>query len=127
VHRNRVRKHGLFPLWHYASRKQVGRNLESVDASLLCALYDYKRRVSSDAGEPGTTHEYQRRRILWRMWHYEKADGDVTVDAFPFITYDRRQDGFSKTSFLWRFFRYEKSAESKKLDLLFLPLIRKEP
>jgi hypothetical protein len=47
------------------------------------------------------------------------------VDLFPAITWDRRDDGYRKTSFLWRLFRYERDAEGeKKLDILFIPIVR---
>jgi len=47
------------------------------------------------------------------------------VDIFPAFTYDHKTDGLKKTSFLWRFFRYEQAAnKEKKLDLLFIPLRR---
>jgi hypothetical protein len=45
---------------------------------------------------------------------------------FPSMTYDTRTDGFSKASFLWRFYRYERHPGNvgADLDLLFLPLKR---
>ena len=62
---------------------------------------------------------------MWRLWHYEKLNGDVSVDVFPSFTYDRKTDGFKKVSFLWRFFRYEREANGEtKVDALFIPLKR---
>lgn len=47
------------------------------------------------------------------------------MDVFPAITCDVRTDGFSKTSFLWRLYRFERHSEGGvDLDLLFLPLSR---
>ena len=115
----RERGHGAFPLWSakHIDDPQRGR----IDAhSLLWFLYD--RRAETGAEKP---HAYVRHRVLWRLYHYEKLDGDVSVDVLPGITYDARKDGFRKTSFLWRVFRWEKSPDGKrKLDLLFLPLLR---
>ena len=66
-------------------------------------------------------------RILWRLWHYERLDGDVSVDSFPFITYDRKTDGFRRVSFMWRVFRHTRTPEGgTDLDILFLPLRRAE-
>ena len=83
------------------------------------AVVSCKRQ--SGAAPDGAGRDYTRKRLLWRLWHYEKLNGDVSVDAFPAVTYDSRKDGFRKVSFLWRVFRYERGAESRKLDILFLP------
>lgn len=119
---------GFFPVWGRDDERRMvfeGNDLRE-DAtcekfSILYFLYD-RRYEYSETKE----HEYIRKRVLWHLWHYEKLNGDVSVDVFPAITYDRRADGFKKTSFLWRFFRYEKSPEGgRKLDLLFLPILRR--
>jgi hypothetical protein len=120
---------GLFPLWSSGAtvdtRLDGTRLREQEDSSLLLALYDTKREVESGAGTTAKPLDYTRRRILWRVWHYEKRNGDVSVDIFPAITYDTHTDGFSKTSFLWRLFRYEKRPDGGvDFDLLFLPLKR---
>jgi hypothetical protein len=65
-----------------------------------------------------------RSRVLWRLWHYERSNGDVSVDIFPAITYDTKTNGFKSASFLWRCFRYERGKDGKKLDLLFVPIMR---
>jgi hypothetical protein len=88
------------------------------------ALYDTRRELTPKT-DAAPALDYARRRILWRLWHYEKRDGDVSVDIFPFITYDTHPDGFSKTSFLWRLYRYERHPDGGvDLDVLFLPLKR---
>jgi hypothetical protein len=120
--------HSLFPLWQAETRTKTrldGAPLSQTDeSSLLYPLYDTKRNcVAADGKTPAL--DYTRRRVLWRVWHYEKRNGDVSVDLFPFITYDARTDGFRKTSFLWRLYRYEKSQSGKvSFDLLFIPLRR---
>ena len=117
---------GFFPLCssesHLETRLDGTRIRESSESALLLALYDTKKEFTpkTDTSQP---LDYVRRRILLRLWHYEKRNGDISVDIFPSITYDTHTDGFSKTSFLWRFYRYEKHPNGAvDLDLLFLPL-----
>ena len=70
-------------------------------------------------------HRYKKRALLWRFWHWEELNGDVSLDVFPGFTYDSKTNGYSKTSFLWRFFRYENDpAKGEKVDLLFIPVWR---
>ena len=81
----------------------------------------WSSRDEKIAGE----HEYSKRALFWRLWHYETLNGDSTTDIFPFITYDSKKNGYRKTSFLWRFFRYENDPEKgKKVDLFFIPVWR---
>ena len=119
-----TRKHGAFPFWSYAAQSTPVQGKESVKSSLLLLLYDYKHDIGgSSQAKPVGTNDYTRARVCWRLWHYERLNGDVSVDVFPAFTYDRKTDGFKKTSFLWRFFRYERDTEgAKKLDVLFVPL-----
>ncbi len=64
-------------------------------------------------------------RVLWRLWHREEEDGNVTLDMFPGFTYDMKTNGYTKTSFLWRLFRYENDPEKGvSADLLFVPIRR---
>lgn len=121
-----VKKHGFFPLWHYAKTDWLGRDHHSIDGSILLLLYDYQRRVTPACAADEATNDYTRARVLWRIWHYERSNGNVSVDMFPAITYDSKPNGFRKVSFLWRLFRYEKGPEGKKLDVCFLPIIRKD-
>ncbi len=119
---------GLFPLWSSTSRLETrldGTRLrEDSDTAWLLALYDTRRKFAQ-ATPTAKPLDYERRRILWRLWHYEKRGGEVSVDVFPSITYDTHPDGFSKTSFLWRLYRYERHPDGGvDLDLLFLPLRR---
>ena len=119
----------LFPLWSHERTRGVMFELpsgeKSLDAELetfsaLLFLYDYRREAVPEEG-----HDYARRRVLWRLYHYEKLNGDESTDVFPAITYDRRKDGYRKFSFLWRLFRYERDPEKgTTLDVLFLPLRR---
>ena len=81
-------------------------------------------RASTIIREQPDPEAYVRSRVRWRMWHYERAGDEVSVDVFPAVTYDRRGNEFKKVSFLWRLFRYERDKDQRKLDLLFLPVLR---
>ena len=88
--------------------------------SVLWRLWDRRREFDAVSG-----HEYERTRVLWRLYHDETLDGDRSIDVFPGITIDRRKDGYRKTSVLWRLFRYEDDPEKgESLDVLFLPILR---
>ena len=70
-------------------------------------------------------HDYSKRSLFWRLYHREELNGDATTDVFPFITRDVKKDGYTNTSFLWRFFRYESDPKKgTSLDLFFIPLCR---
>ena len=83
----------------------------------------YYHEWESDAMK-GTSKQCHR--VLWKLWDWEEENGDVSLDVFPGFTYDSKKNGYSKTSFLWRFFRWESDPERKKksLDLFFIPLWR---
>jgi hypothetical protein len=118
-----ARDHGCFPLWTYTHLKTPVGGDETF-GSLLMPFYDYNTSIKP-AESPGVQPQtYVRRRVLWRFWHYERNNDTVSVDIFPAITYDRAADGNRRWAFLWRAFRYEKGPEGRKLDLLFIPLLR---
>ena len=122
--RDRIRENGFFPLWSYERTLRGDGDRTNVAASVLLWLWDTKRELAP-AGRSGARHEYIRTRVLWRLWHYERLNGDVGVDLFPGFTFDRKSDGYKKISWLWRVFRYERGADgSRKLDVLFIPLRR---
>ena len=123
--RNHLRRNGAFPLWSYRRDEWPEKKRTDVESSCLLLLFDYLRRSQPAEEDASATDEYVRSRVLWRMWHYERANDDVSVDVFPSITYDRRGQDFKKVSFLWRLFRYERDEDSRKLDLLFLPIVRR--
>lgn len=88
--------------------------------SLLMFLYKGEHRSDKEEGTSYASH-----RVLWKLWDWEEENGDVSLDVFPGFTYDSKKNGYSKTSFLWRFFRYENDPEKgKKVDLLFIPVWR---
>ncbi len=93
---------------------------EEGDTSLLLLLYNGEHRSDTAKGTSYTSHK-----VLWKLWDWEEENGDVALDVFPGFTYDSKTNGYSKTSFLWRFFRYENDPEKgKKVDLLFIPVWR---
>jgi hypothetical protein len=122
-------RNSSFPFWSYVAKSTPAKDISKVEGSVGVLLYDYRHEVGPARGtKSGGTNDYTRARVLWRLWHYERLNGDVSVDVFPAITYDRKTDGYKKTSFLWRFYRYERAAAgSRKLDLLFIPLMRTGP
>lgn len=121
--RTDTRTHGVFPLWSYTAAATPAEGKASVDGSTFGWLYDYKHEI--ERAPAAKARDYTRARVLWRLWHYERLNGDVSVDVFPGFTHDRKTDGYQKTSWLWRLFRYEGDAEgARKLDVLFVPLKR---
>ena len=81
--------------------------------------------VWSSRDEKFEGHDYSKRALFWRLYHREELNGDATTDVFPFITRDAKKDGYTNTSFLWRFFRYENDPKKgTSLDFLFIPLMR---
>ncbi|WP_372808697.1 hypothetical protein [Pontiella sp.] len=116
--RRRIGK-GFWPLYASKVRDDLEKDKRENTSSLLLALYDTRREQ-----QPG--HDYLRRRVLWRLWHYEKLNGDSSTDVFPGITVDRYDSGYFKCSLFWRLFRYENNPETgkKEMDLLFVPLKR---
>lgn len=116
VNRMEDKSNGFFPVWSYSSRKNLESGRIDSDGALLFWLFDSKYEKY-----PERDHEYIRKRVLWRLYHYEKLDGDVSVDVFPFITYDRRKDGNKHFSFMWRLFSYQKKKDGLKVHVLFIP------
>lgn len=91
---------------------------EEGDTSLLLLLYNGEHRSDTVKGTSYTSHK-----VLWKLWDWEEENGDVALDVFPGFTYDAKTNGYSKTSFLWRLFRYENDPEKgRKVDLLFIPV-----
>lgn len=102
-----------------ATREKISDSEEG-DTSLLMLLYNGEHRADTAKGTSYTSH-----RVLWKLWDWEEENGDVALDVFPGFTYDSKTNGYSKTSFLWRFFRYENDPEKgRKVDLLFIPVWR---
>ena len=105
--------------FNVSTRQKVADD-EMTESSLFLFLYNHERKLNRIS-----TDEYERYSVLWRFWHWEDENGNVSLDVFPGFTYDSKTNGYSKTSFLWRFFRYENDPEKgKKVDVLFIPTWR---
>jgi len=120
-----AKDNGFFPFWSYTHLKPDS-GPEQIFGSMLLLLYDFKTTWGTGLEGSGLQpkEEYVRKRVLWRLYHYERHNEDVSVDIFPAITYDRTKDGFRRWAFLWRAFRYERGPDGKKLDLLYIPVFR---
>ena len=102
-----------------ATRRKVSDE-EKSESFLFGFVYTQESNCDKMKGTSKSTQ-----RILWRLWHREEENGNVSLDVFPGFTYDSRKDGYTKTSFLWRLFRYENDPKNgKKVDLLFIPIWR---
>ena len=113
---------GFFPFWKSRKKFDLIQKTQKEKSSWLLFFYDSLHEKK----EGDNPSEYTRKRILWRVFHYEKLDGNSTTDIFPAITIDSRKDGYYKCSFFWHLFRYENNPKTKrkKLDILFIPLRR---
>ncbi len=122
----RRRSTRLFPIWRTEQSEGVDAGWLRSEGHLLLILYDYKHEVGSGLFKARSEYDYLRRRVLFRLYHYERLNGVTSTDIFPAITIDRNPvAGKYKVSFLWRLFRYERTPEKLDIDLLFIPLRRK--
>lgn len=108
---------GYQPLWYY-KRITTGSTENKAFYSLFLPFYA-KRHWSDSRSVPHSESS-----VLWYLWHSDRSGDTVMTDLFPGISYDRDGSKYRKVSFLWRFFRYERSTEGKKVDLLFVPVWR---
>ncbi len=121
------RRIGVFPLMSYERTSRATSGLTQIrrGGTILLRLFDWSRELDTRDGAAAPEHDYVRRRILWRVWHFERLNGSVSVDCLPGITWDRRPDGYRKFSLLWRLIRYERRPDGHRaLDLLFIPVLR---
>ena len=102
-----------------ASRRLLGRQ-SSTAFEIGGPLFTYESRSDTRTGASSS-----RSRVLWWLWNREEKNGQVSLDVFPGLTFDTRPDGYVKTSFLWRLFRYENDpAGGVSADVLFVPVAR---
>lgn len=121
VARVTVKRSGFVPFWVHKRETSAARS--EARTWVVGLLYDRLQRKV--AGRTAAADEdYLRHRVLWRAWHYERLNGDVSIDLFPGITYDRTPGGARSFSFLWRLFRYERMPAGVKLHVLFIPIKR---
>lgn len=110
---------GLGALYN-SSRTESGRELEEESKTLFGLLYDRRKEVNKVKGT-----SFEEASVLLKVWHRAEKNGDVSLDVFPGFTYDAKKNGYRKTSFLWRLFRYENDPEQgRKVDLFFIPVWR---
>ena len=103
----------------YATKKKVSDE-DSGESGVFCNFLWHSKH------EARKGREYDMKSILWRFWHYERLNGDVSVDSVPFFTYDSKTNGYSKTSLCWRLFRneYDPKTNQRSVDFLFIPIWR---
>jgi hypothetical protein len=91
---------------------------ETSNFRLLFWLYTYEQEHRLDK-----THA----RVLWHVVDYKREGPAKSLDVFPAVSYDSNAEtGFKRFAFLWRFVRYQRDKDGgKKLDLLFIPVMRK--
>lgn len=113
-------RNGWWPLWEYNRFEEIENKHRRSDFSLGTFLY--RSHLERDAtAETGSA----RRRVLWKVIDYERNDDALSLDVFPGITWDSKDNGYSKCSFLWRMFRNERTEDGgRNLDILFIPLMR---
>ena len=102
------------------TRKKI-RDDEEGESGVFCNFLWHSKYEHVQGGR-----HYDKKSILWRFWHYENTNGDVSVDSFPFFTYDSKTNGYSKTSLCWRLFRneYDPKTDKRAVDFLFVPVWR---
>jgi len=106
-------KYGSFPFFSYSKKE----NRES-QFRILIWVYDSKW-TAAKKGTLEKTHN----RVLWRLVDYEKNGKNVSLDVFPFITYDKVPgEKISQFSVFWRLFRWREEKEKRALDILFVPI-----
>ncbi len=131
---NEVVHNVVFAPWIFASAYS-GRHIEFDAATqekildrewqgfsgLLFLIYQYSHSHYNFAGNETRT----RHQVLLGIWDWEEENGDVSLDVFPGFTYDSKTNGYTKTSLLWRLFRYESApGKGTAVDLLFIPIWR---
>ncbi len=107
--------YGSFPFFSYSEKEKI-----SSEFSILLWLYE-SEWTSAKKDSPDEKHK----KILWRLMDYEKYGENVSLDVFPFITYDKfPKKKIKQFSVFWRVFRWREEKEKRALDVLFLPVIR---
>lgn len=102
-------------LWLFT--RQEDTELKTVDSQAMWYLYYHSAQEKTE-----TEKEASITRILWKFYHSEKLGDEFNVDIFPFISYTGNPKR-NRFSFCWRLFSYEKSQESFKLNLFFIPVL----
>jgi hypothetical protein len=123
-----TRKSSFFSLPYASEHRETespGRIETSDEYSVLSFLYESRRDAATVSNQTDTVVS---RRVLRYLWNCERRGGNLSWDAFPAVSYDRRDDGFRRFSLLWRLFRSERGADgSAATDIFFLPVHRRKP
>jgi hypothetical protein len=106
----------LFPFYYYDSEEG-----ESSHFNLLWRLYDSVVDEHPKDHEGRELPRYARQRVLWRIYHRETQGDRVSVDAFPFIAYDKAEN-LTQFSFLGGFFGFGSKGEEQHIKVLYLPI-----
>ncbi len=101
-----------FPFW--SSESKAG--LSSRAKELLFFLYRSEWNAAS-----GAAPREDAAGVLWRVVRYEKTGEDVSLDVFPFITYDARPQKLAQFSVFWRLFRKRTEGGRTTLDVFGIP------
>lgn len=100
-------------------KEKTGERWES-SCNVLGFLYDSERKLDTVKKV-----DHTRTRIFHWLWNREEDKGNVSIDMLPGYTYDSKTNGYFKTSFLWRFFRYEEEpGQNPQIDFLYIPCWR---
>lgn len=136
----------LFPFFSYANygpidSEQPGRYGKAFTC-LLAARYSHLSFVRPQ-GRSELVKTYVLKHGLWPLWRYSSlhtpekgvrhVDGSVLIILCQYESRTQKPDNrpgpwrdYKRISTLWRFFRYERSTDGgRKLDVLFLPVVRK--
>lgn len=127
VNRGRnYRSQGFWPLYTFRKTKQDGVKGSFLDplpmlwegeeedqhVSAFLKILDYRKKPNGDS----------RFSFLWRTYRREKQGDNLSVEAFPFLNWEKSPDAKS-FRFLWKLFAYENEGGDKSLTLFFLPKI----
>lgn len=105
------KKSHFFPVYNYEATEGKGSWF-----SFLWRVFDSKSVVNED----GTV--YRRQRVLWRLFHRETEGDETSIDAFPFIAYDKTKD-LTRFSFAAGLFSVGKKEGRLQLRLFWIPVI----
>lgn len=101
------------------TRQKTYEQVSTYTSALCGLLFDNCCRTSSDG------LSFVHTGVLGKLWDRKEENGRVTIDAFPAFSYERKSNGSTMTSFLWRFYRYGVDMEKGiTLDLFFIPICR---
>ena len=86
---------------------------------ILYWLYESNRYE----GGKGKSEKVQKK-VLWWFMNYNRKGENVSLDVFPFITYDKiPEKEIKQFSVFWKLFRWRKEKDKRALDILFIPII----